>query len=87
MLSMCRTSGEVYTLPLFDVRANEVEAFLGELQTFHAAFRGGPGLHNQTPAPCPGHRVDRPSMDATCNAPGPRTAVATVPDTVCQERG
>jgi len=30
MLPQCRTPGDVYTLPHFDVSANEVEGFLDE---------------------------------------------------------
>jgi SRSO17 transposase len=39
MLPMCRTPGDVYTLPQFDVSPSEVEGFLDELRALHAAFR------------------------------------------------
>jgi SRSO17 transposase len=39
MLPTCRTPGDVYTLPQFDLNASEVEGFLDELRAFHAAFR------------------------------------------------
>ncbi len=39
MLPQCRTPGDVYALPHFDVNAGEVEGFLDELHAFHAAFR------------------------------------------------
>ena len=32
MLPMCRTPGDVYTLPQFDVSPSEVEGFLDELR-------------------------------------------------------
>jgi DDE superfamily endonuclease len=39
MLPMCRTPGDVYTLPQFDVSPSEVEGFLDELRAFHTPFR------------------------------------------------
>jgi SRSO17 transposase len=39
MLPTCRTPGDVYTLPQFDVSPREVEGFLDELRAFHAPFR------------------------------------------------
>lgn len=39
MLAACRTQGDPYTVPPFDLTPNDVDGFLDELQMFHEAFR------------------------------------------------
>jgi SRSO17 transposase len=39
MLAACRTQSDPYTVPPFDLTANDVDGFLDELQAFHEAFR------------------------------------------------
>jgi hypothetical protein len=39
MLPACRTTGDIYAIPQFDIEAGDVEGFLDELCDFHVAFR------------------------------------------------
>ena len=39
MLPACRTQGEEFSIPPFDLTVGDVEGFLDELQAFHAQFR------------------------------------------------
>jgi SRSO17 transposase len=39
LLPACRTAGDIYAIPQFDVASSDVEGFLDELRDFHAAFR------------------------------------------------
>ena len=39
MLPACRTQGEGFSIPPFDLTVGDVEGFLDELQAFHAQFR------------------------------------------------
>jgi SRSO17 transposase len=39
MLASCRTQGDPYAVPPFDLTPDDVEGFLDELQAFHEAFR------------------------------------------------
>jgi len=39
MLAACRTQGDPYRLPPFELTPDDVDGFLDELQTFHEAFR------------------------------------------------
>ena len=38
MLPACRTAGEGFAIPTFDVMPRDVEGFMGELQEFKSAF-------------------------------------------------
>ena len=38
MLAACRTQGDPYTVPPFDLTPDDVDGFLDELQDFHEAF-------------------------------------------------
>src|SRR5918999_5613644 len=38
MLPACRTAGDIYAIPQFDLESRDVEGFLDELRDFHAAF-------------------------------------------------
>ena len=38
MLPVCRTEGEGFAIPTFDVVPNDVEGFMDELQEFQSAF-------------------------------------------------
>lgn len=38
MLPACRTEGESFSIPTFDVVPNDVEGFMDALQKFQAAF-------------------------------------------------
>ena len=39
MLASCRTEGELFTIPTFDLAPHDVDGFLDELQLFHDQFR------------------------------------------------
>ena len=39
MLPACRTQGEEFSIPQFDLTPRDVDGFLGELQAFHGQFR------------------------------------------------
>ena len=39
MLAACRTEGELFTVPTFDLTPHDVDGFLDELRAFHAQFR------------------------------------------------
>ncbi len=39
MFVLCRTEGELYTVPTFDLTPHDVNGFLDELRAFHAHFR------------------------------------------------
>jgi hypothetical protein len=39
MLVACRTQGDPYTVPPFDLTLDDVAGFVDELQVFHEAFR------------------------------------------------
>ncbi len=39
MLVLCRTEGELFTVPTFDLTPHDVDGFLDELRAFHAQFR------------------------------------------------
>ena len=39
MLPTCRTAGDGYTLPRFDIEPGEIAGCLDELRAFHTAFR------------------------------------------------
>ena len=39
MLASCRTEGELFTIPTFDLTPHDVDGFLDELQLFHDQFR------------------------------------------------
>jgi SRSO17 transposase len=39
MLPLCRTPGDVYAIPQFDVTSRDVSGFLEELRAFHALFQ------------------------------------------------
>ena len=39
MLASCRTEGELFTIPTFDLTPHDVDRFLDELQHFHDQFR------------------------------------------------
>lgn len=39
MLASCRTQGDPYTVPPFELTTDDVDGFWDELQTFHEAFR------------------------------------------------
>src|SRR5438552_13813633 len=41
MLPACRTEGEGFAIPTFDVVPSDVEGFLDELQEFQSAFHDG----------------------------------------------
>jgi len=41
MLAACRTEGELFTVPTFDLTSRDVDGFLDELRAFHAQFRHG----------------------------------------------
>jgi SRSO17 transposase len=41
MLPVCRTEGEGFAMPTFDVVPNDVEGFMDELQEFQSAFHDG----------------------------------------------
>jgi hypothetical protein len=38
MLPRCRTAGEPFVMPTFDVQVSDVEAFMEELQEFQSIF-------------------------------------------------
>ena len=38
MLPRCRTAGEPFVLPTFDVQVSDVEGFMDELQEFQSVF-------------------------------------------------
>src|SRR6516165_889226 len=38
MLPRCRTAGEPFVIPPFDVQVSDVEGFMDELQTFQSVF-------------------------------------------------
>jgi len=39
MLASCRTEGELFTVPTFDLTPHDVDGFLDELRVFHHQFR------------------------------------------------
>jgi hypothetical protein len=39
MLAACRTQGEVFSIPPFDLTPHDIDGFLDELRTFHGQFR------------------------------------------------
>lgn len=41
MLASCRTEGELFTVPKFDLTPHDVDGFLDELRVFHEQFRDG----------------------------------------------
>src|SRR5688572_11823068 len=41
MLPDCRTQGEPFSIPIFDVVPSDVEGFMDELRTFQSAFHDG----------------------------------------------
>ncbi len=41
MLAACRTEGELFTVPTFDLTPQDVDGFLDELRAFHVQFRHG----------------------------------------------
>ena len=40
MLRCCRTEGDLYSIPRFDVKRTDIEGFINELRLFHEKFRG-----------------------------------------------
>jgi hypothetical protein len=40
MLPRCRTAGEPFVIPTFDVQVSDVEGFMDELQEFQPTFKG-----------------------------------------------
>ena len=38
MLPRCRTAGEPFVIPTFDVQVSDVEGFMDELQEFQSVF-------------------------------------------------
>ena len=38
MLPRCRTAGEPFVIPAFDVQVSDVEGFMDELQEFQSVF-------------------------------------------------
>ena len=41
MLPDCRTQGETFSIPTFDLVPSDVAGFMDELQTFQSAFHDG----------------------------------------------